>query len=149
VRRLAERSRIAASEIRGVARGSVTTADRSSGLFAELLASIRSNAELAREVASTMDEQAAGVGQINRSMLEMDRITQENSASADALAVTARELAGRAASLREHLQTFRLERDAAPPSASLPGPDSTEVHDPQSSKVVRVADARAAKARGA
>jgi len=113
VRRLAERSRGAAHEILALARGSVDAAVRSSGMAEAVLASSRETADVARAVASAMDQQAVGVSQVNVAMVQVGRITQENIVSAEELARTARDLEARAASLRVHTEEVRVERGDA------------------------------------
>src|ERR1041384_6617806 len=66
VRKLAEHSRTAASEIGAMAAGSVKLAERSGTLLAELVPAIRKTAERVQEVAASSQEQANGVSQINR-----------------------------------------------------------------------------------
>jgi methyl-accepting chemotaxis protein len=52
----------------------------------------RKTGQLVDEIATASDEQAKGLGMINSSVAEMDRVTQSNAGAADELAVSAREL---------------------------------------------------------
>jgi methyl-accepting chemotaxis protein len=109
VRKLAERSQAAAKEISAVASGSVSVAERSGALIQELVPAVRRTAELVQEVAGASREQAAGVGQMNRAMGQLDQVTQRNASASEELASTAEEMAAQAEALQELTSTFRLE----------------------------------------
>ena len=89
VRKLAERSQIAARDISSLTSSSVIVAERSGNALKELVASIRKTAELVQEVATASREQASGVAQVNRAMMQVDKVTQRNAAQAEELANTA------------------------------------------------------------
>jgi methyl-accepting chemotaxis protein len=105
VRKLAERSQLAAKEISDLASKSVSVAEHSGRLLAELVPAIRQTAELVQEVAAASNEQSSGVTQINRAMSQVDSVTQRNAASAEELSSTAEELASQSEQL-QHLMTF-------------------------------------------
>lgn len=105
VRKLAERSQVAAKEISDLASKSVSVAERSGRLLAELVPSIRQTAELVQEVAAASNEQSSGVTQINRAMSQVDAVTQRNASSAEELSSTAEELASQSEQLQQ-LMTF-------------------------------------------
>jgi methyl-accepting chemotaxis protein len=108
VRKLAERSRGAAKEIAGVARSSVTIAEKSGALLDELVPSIRKTADLVQEVAAASSEQSDGVAQLTKAMSEVDQVTQRNAAAAEELASTAQEMAAQAESLQLLVDYFQL-----------------------------------------
>jgi methyl-accepting chemotaxis protein len=109
VRKLAERSQTAATEISAMASSSVKTAERCGDLLTELAPSIRKTTELVQEVAAASREQAAGVTQINKAMGQMDSVTQRNAAASEELASTAEELAARAETLQQLMSFFRVD----------------------------------------
>jgi len=51
--------------------------------FEEVTASSMKVGDLVQEIAAASSEQARGIEQINKAILEMDRLTQENAASAE------------------------------------------------------------------
>jgi methyl-accepting chemotaxis protein len=108
VRKLAERSQAAANEIAGLAVSSVTVAERSGALLAELVPAIRKTAELVQEVAAASREQAAGVTQINQAMSQVDQVTQRTASAAEELASTAEEMAAQSESLQQLVAFFRV-----------------------------------------
>jgi methyl-accepting chemotaxis protein len=123
VRRLSERSQVAAKEIAKVAASSVGVAERSGKLILELMPSIHKTATLVEEVAASSREQASGVSQINSAMAQVDEATQRNASAAEELSSTAEELSAQAESLRALIATFRTRESrvaAAPPSAAEP-----------------------------
>jgi methyl-accepting chemotaxis protein len=127
VRKLAERSQVAAKEIGGMASVSVATAERSGQLLAELVPTIRKTTDLVREVTAASAEQASGVGQMNKAVSQMDQVTQRNASGAEELSSTAEELATRSQGLKQLMEFFRVSgfevgrAQAAPTSAAAPG----------------------------
>lgn len=108
VRRLAEHSRSAAAEISTVAADSVQVAEQSGALLTDLVPAIRSTADMVQEVAAASSQQAAGVGQINRAMQQMDELTQHGAAAAEELASTSQELSAQAEFLDSLMGRFIL-----------------------------------------
>ncbi len=109
VRKLAERSQVAATAITEVAGTSVGTAERSGSRLAELVPAIKKTAELVQEVAAASREQASGVTQINQAMGQVDQVTQRGAAAAEELASTATELSAQAEALQQLVGYFRFE----------------------------------------
>lgn len=107
IRRLAERSQQAASEIGRVATSSVLSAERSGELLDELVPLIRATVDRVQEVAEAAREQAIGVGQVSHAINLMDGVTQRNSSSAEQLASTAEALAAQSDRLNELCGYFR------------------------------------------
>jgi methyl-accepting chemotaxis protein len=108
VRKLAERSQTAAQEISGLASTSVKVAERSGQFLTDLVPAIRKTAELVQEVAAASREQAAGVAQVNKAMVQVDQVTQRNASAAEELASTAEELTAQAESLQQLMAFFRV-----------------------------------------
>jgi methyl-accepting chemotaxis protein len=108
VRKLAERAQKAAGEIGGLASSSVSVAERSERLLAELVPAIRKTADLVQEVSAASQEQSAGVAQINKAMSQVDQVTQRNASAAEELSSTAEEMAAQAESLLRLVGFFRV-----------------------------------------
>ncbi|WNG40849.1 methyl-accepting chemotaxis protein [Archangium violaceum] len=137
VRKLAERSQKAAKEIGSLAGSSVKVAERSGLLLKELVPSIRKTAELVQQVAAVSREQASGVVQMNRAMVQVDQVTQRNASAAEELSSTAEELAAQAESLQQMMTFFRVVeagravQGMAQPVRSLrPPPVHLPIHPP-------------------
>jgi methyl-accepting chemotaxis protein len=116
VRKLAERSQLAAQEIGGLAGKSVKIAERSGQLLGDLVPSIKKTAELVQDVAAASTEQSGGVTQINKAMAQVDTVTQRNASSAEELSSTAEELAAQSEQLQQLMTFFRVagEQHARP-----------------------------------
>ena len=108
VRRLAERSQVAASDIGALAASSVAVAARSGHLLDALVPGIRRTAELVQEVAAASREQATGIAQISKAMTKVDQVTQRNAAASEELASTADEMTAEAEALSALVSRFRV-----------------------------------------
>jgi methyl-accepting chemotaxis protein len=122
VRKLAERSQVAAQEISTVASSSVELAERAGKLLDEMVPSIKKTSDLVQEIAAASEEQSSGVGQINAAVTQLSTATQQNASSSEELAATAEELASQAEQLQETMAFFRLQREGrgAAPSTRKP-----------------------------
>jgi len=122
VRKLAERSQVAATSITEVAGSSVATAQRSGDRLEALVPAIRKTAELVQEVAAASREQASGVGQINKAMGQVDQVTQRSASAAEELASTAEELSAQAESLQNLVAYFKVSNEQVKTVAVKPAP---------------------------
>jgi methyl-accepting chemotaxis protein len=113
VRKLAERSQLAAQEIGGLAENSVSVAERSGQLLTDLVPSIQKTAELVQDVAAASVEQSGGVTEINKAMAHVDSVTQRNASSAEELSSTAEELAAQSEQLQQLMTFFRVAGEQA------------------------------------
>jgi methyl-accepting chemotaxis protein len=135
VRKLAERSQLAAQEISALTSSSVRVAERSGELLKELVPAIRKTAELVQSVTTTSREQAQGVAQVQGAMTQVDRVTQTNAAAAEELSSTAEEMATQADNLQRVMSFFPLHDSeehlpATLPSASESGKLAEEMRSP-------------------
>ncbi len=109
VRKLAERSQIAAQEIGEVASNSVGLAEKAGTLLDSMVPSIQQTSELVQEISAASTEQASSAGQINNAMEQLNGITQQSASSSEELAATAEEMSGQAQQLQELMDFFNLE----------------------------------------
>jgi len=107
VRKLAERSQVAAQEIGTVAIGSVELAERAGTLLVEIVPSIKKTSDLVQEISAASQEQSAGVGQINSAVTQLSQTTQQNASSSEELAATAEEMSGQAEQLQQTMSFFK------------------------------------------
>ncbi len=108
VRKLAERSQIAAGEINELSTNSVEVAERAGKLFDELVPNIQKTAELVQEISSASREQDTGIDQINLSIQQLDSVIQQNASAAEEMASTAGELFNQAELLAERISSFSI-----------------------------------------
>jgi methyl-accepting chemotaxis protein len=108
VRKLAERSQVAAQEIGEVATNSVELAERAGSLLDRMVPNIRKTSDLVQEITAASEEQSAGVGQINAAVGQMSQTTQQNASSSEELAATAEEMSSQAEQLQQAMAFFKL-----------------------------------------
>ncbi len=111
VRKLAERSQVAASEISTLTGDSVKVAEKAGSLLGKMVPDITRTAELVQEITAASEEQSSGVGQINSAMQQLDKVTQQNAASSEELAATAEQMQSQSANLQRVVGFFRLAAD--------------------------------------
>jgi methyl-accepting chemotaxis protein len=109
VRKLAERSQVAAEEINSLSSSSVTIADRSGRLLEQIVPNIQNTAKLVQEISASSTEQNSGANQINNAIQQFNQIIQQNAAGAEEIASSSEELSAQAESLKESVAFFRLE----------------------------------------
>ncbi|PZX11900.1 methyl-accepting chemotaxis protein [Palleronia aestuarii] len=100
VRKLAERSRIAAMEISQLSTTTVEAAGDARGQIEELVPEIRRTADLVQEISAAAREQSMGAEQITRSIRELDQVIQQNAATSDHARDLAQDLSSQADELR-------------------------------------------------
>ena len=120
VRKLAERSQIAAQEIGEVAGNSVSLAEQAGTLFDQLVPDIQRTSDLVQEITAASQEQTTGVSQINVAMNQLNQITQQSASSSEELAATAEEMNAQAAQLTDLIGYFKV--------SDIGGHISTKVH---------------------
>ncbi|MRW90908.1 methyl-accepting chemotaxis protein [Duganella sp. FT80W] len=124
VRKLAERSQVAAQEIGEVAADSVKLAEQAGAMFDQLAPNIRKTSELVQEITAASEEQSSGVRQINGAVMQLSETTQVNAASSEELAATSEEMSAQADQLRRLMAVFKQYAvdDGAPLVASVRRP---------------------------
>jgi methyl-accepting chemotaxis protein len=108
VRKLAERSQIAAQEIGEVATGSVALAEKAGSLLDSMVPNISKTSGLVQEISAASQEQSSGVAQINTAMTQLSQTTQQNAAASEELAATAEEMSTQATQLQQTMAYFRI-----------------------------------------
>lgn len=108
VRRLAERSGVAASEISELSVRSVGIAEEAGKMLDKMVPDITRTAELIRGISAASDEQNGGAGQIKNAMLELDRVVQQNAAESEEVAASSKTLADNAGQMQQTIGFFRL-----------------------------------------
>ncbi len=111
VRKLAERSQVAAQEISKITGDSVKVSESAGELIKEIIPNIKKTAELVQEIAAASSEQNAGIEQINGSMNQLDSVTQQNAAGSEELASASEEMTAQAEGLRSMMSFFTVENN--------------------------------------
>jgi methyl-accepting chemotaxis protein len=115
VRTLAGRSATAAKEIKELIQDSVKKVDdgslyvtRSGQTLEQIVASVKKVSDIVAEIAAASREQSAGIGQVNRAVLEMDELTQQNAALVEQATTASQSMAHEAHALHELMGGYQL-----------------------------------------
>ena len=125
VRKLAERSQIAAKDITGKITQSIQTIDTGNQLAKDSSQSLVAIQESAKEVAKALDqvtelvsniaetckEQSCGSAQIAQAVTQLDEVTQQNSSTSEECASASEELSAQAVTLQELVGQFKIESE--------------------------------------
>jgi methyl-accepting chemotaxis protein len=116
VRTLAQRSSQAAKDIKdlitnsnGQVRSGVDLVNKAGEALGEIVESIKEVADLVSDIAGASIEQSTGVEEVNKTLTQMDEVTQQNSALVEENAATAKTLEHQAKNMDERVAFFRLE----------------------------------------
>jgi methyl-accepting chemotaxis protein len=108
VRKLAERSKVAADEIALITADGVTQTNETGKKLAEIAPEIEKTARLVQEISAASAEMSSGTEQVNTSIQQLNQVTQQNASAAEELASTAEELANQADRLNQMIAFFKL-----------------------------------------
>ena len=117
VRSLAQRSAVAAKEIKGLIQDSLKKVEAGSELVNRsgetlhgIVGSVKRVTDIVGEIAAASSEQSTGIEQVNTAMTQMDQVTQSNSAQTEELSATAQSLSEQSARLMVLVSTFTLSQ---------------------------------------
>jgi methyl-accepting chemotaxis protein len=108
VRKLAERSQVAAQEISDLAHGSVQLAERAGQLIGDVVPRIQDTSVVVSEMADVSRQQAGSVEHIAQAMSQLEDATRHNAASSEELAGTAEEVSAQAVQLQQLVEYFKV-----------------------------------------
>jgi methyl-accepting chemotaxis protein len=131
VRKLAERSQTAATEISELSVKSMAVAEEAGATLKVIVPDIRRTADLVQEISQASKEQDLGTTQINSAIGQLDRIIQTNAATAEEISAVTRDIAERAQGLSEVVSFFSTDGSTngskkAPSRAIVPVGDGEE-----------------------
>ena len=117
VRKLAERSQAAATEIGAVSSQTVQAAQQAGEMLGRLVPDIKKTAELVAEISAACREQDVGADQINQAIQQLDKVTQQNASASEEMSATSEELAAQAEQLQSAIAFFQTDRKPATSAA--------------------------------
>ncbi|TVM34153.1 methyl-accepting chemotaxis protein [Oceanidesulfovibrio marinus] len=120
VRKLAERSGVAAAEIMELTGSSVDVAEKAGRMLAGMVPDIQRTAQLIQEISAATSEQDAGASQVNASIQQLDQVVQQNASAAEEMASTSEELAAQARQLEKITSYFKVRARREIPRLALP-----------------------------
>jgi methyl-accepting chemotaxis protein len=109
VRKLAERSKLAADEIVKLAKESYRLAEESENNMAKSIPEIDKTTQLVREITAASIEQNSGISQVSQAIVQLNSISQQNAAASEELATSSEELSGQASFLKDAASFFRVK----------------------------------------
>jgi methyl-accepting chemotaxis protein len=110
VRKLAERSKVAAEDIVNLATSSVRATEESSTLMDKLMPEIEKTSKLVQEIAAASAEQSNGANQVNNALQQLNQVVQQNAAASEETATSAEELASQAEQLNDLIRFFSIDQ---------------------------------------
>jgi len=118
VRNLAGRSATAAKEIKGLIKDSVVKVEEGSKLVDQsgealdkILGSVKKVSDIISEIAASSQEQSDGIVQVNRALLQMDEMTQQNASLVEEAAAASEAMGAQAEELTSLVSYFTLGED--------------------------------------
>jgi len=121
VRKLAERSQLAAAEISELSVSSVDIAESAGKLLVAMVPNIQRTAELVQEITAASLEQETGAEQISRAIQQLDAVIQSNASASEEMASTSEELSAQAEQMQQAIGFFTLDQLDYQPKRALPG----------------------------
>lgn len=106
VRKLAERSKISASEIDELSAHSVKISEKAGELIDQMLPETQKVTALIQEISTYSMEQKISAEQVNKAIQQLNIVTQQNASSSEELASSAEELASQAEELKDIISFF-------------------------------------------
>ncbi|TPV52760.1 PAS domain S-box protein [Aestuariibacter sp. GS-14] len=117
VRTLAQRSADAAKDIKELISDSVTKistgnelVNRSGKTMDDVVMAIKRVNDIMSEIAAASVEQASGIDEVSKAVVQMDEMTQQNAALVEEAAAAAESLRHQAGQLSDRVATFKLEQ---------------------------------------
>jgi methyl-accepting chemotaxis protein len=139
VRKLAERSKVAADEIGVLSTKSVKVTEDAGGLMSKIIPEIQKTSKLVQEITASSMEQNSGADQVNNAIQQLNSITQQTAAASEEMATSAEELSSQAEQLMDTLSYFSLgnEKQAKQHFVSHKPVAHTSSHRPAKTAVTR------------
>ena len=109
VRKLAERSQVAAQEILEVSQRSVGLAEKAGGLLENMLPSIQQTANLVDGISLSARDQNSNLAQIHNAIGQIAQAIQMNAVASEELSATSEEMSDQANQLRDMMRYFSLD----------------------------------------
>jgi methyl-accepting chemotaxis protein len=125
VRNLAGRSATAAKEIKALIQDSVRKVGEGSDLVVQsgntleqIVASVKKVTDIVAEIAAASNEQSAGIEQVNKAVMQLDELTQQNASLVEQASAASQSMAEQARSLNDSMHRYVVD------DAALDGRDS-------------------------
>jgi methyl-accepting chemotaxis protein len=118
VRNLAGRSAAAAKEIKALIQDTVRKVDEGSTLVTQsgstleqLVVAVKKVTDIVSEIAAASNEQSVGIEQVNKTVMQLDELTQQNAALVEQASAASQAMADQARGLNMAMQGYRVKSD--------------------------------------
>jgi len=128
VRKLAERSQLAAAEISDLSSSSVEIAEKAGQMLARMV-----------PIAAASKEQDSGADQVNKAIQQLDQVIQQNSSASEEMASTSEELNSQAEQLQHAISFFKVDSNNQGKIRSLSSLAKKSAHQKNSVKLAAAA----------
>ncbi|MFW5945143.1 MAG: methyl-accepting chemotaxis protein [Bacteroidota bacterium] len=112
VRKLAERSAEAASEIDEKSKSGVDISEQAGKQLGDIVPEVEKTSQLVQEITAASNEMNSGADQVNNAIQQLNQVTQQNASSSEELASNAEELSSQAEQLQQVVSFFKLNGEA-------------------------------------
>lgn len=109
VRKLAERSKIAAEEINVLSKTSVEVTEEAGNLMMSIIPDVEKTARLVQEITAASIEQDSSANHINNAITQLSQVTEQNSAGSEEMASSTEELSSQSDQLKELISFFKVD----------------------------------------
>jgi methyl-accepting chemotaxis protein len=124
VRSLAGRSATAAKEIKDLIQDSVRKVEDGSALVTQsgqtleqIVASVKKVSDIVAEIAAASREQSSGIEQVNKAVMQMDEMTQQNAALVEEATAASQSMTEQASELNTLMERYRIADGGQAPAA--------------------------------
>ncbi len=137
VRKLAQRSGEAAKEIKALIgdsvekiEGGTRLVDASGQTLNEIVMAVKKVSDIVAEIALASQEQSTGIEQVNKAVMQMDEMTQQNAALVEEAAAASEAVDAQAQTLRQLITFFKMETPDSEPVQGASGSMRSETQPP-------------------
>lgn len=138
VRNLAQRSAAAAKEIKQLigdsvekVEGGMRQVDEAGQTMIEIVNAVKRVTDIMAEISAASSEQSAGIDQVNKAIVQMDEVTQQNAALVEEASAAAESMEEEANNLAQSVSVFKLDRALSAPHMERVTPPSHPTEAPQ------------------
>ncbi len=148
VRNLAGRSAAAAKEIKELIKDSVQKVEEGSQLVTQsgatldqIVAAVKKVGDIVAEIAAASGEQSTGIEEVNKAVMQLDELTQQNAALVEQATAASQSMAEQAQGLAELMLRYQVPGDAgvATSRPPVPAPGAATASPPAKKPAARTA----------